>query len=194
MKGMKKTLGIGMVFALFLVGFSSVHAEEINPTTVLAAPETVSSTYPNNKWELLSLMGSGKLEPGTYEATFNEDEINGLLEEGLSSLNMKWFIDSASIKINDGYVDISAHMLRPISGDMTAKGVIVIEDGKPVLKLSSAYYGFFPVPVSFVERVGNFVMKKKSPSDWFSTKGVHWDDAAFSNGELSFVVSVPEEQ
>ena len=193
MKGMKKTLGIGIVFALFLVGFSSAHAE-INPTTELTAPETVSSTYPNNKWELLSLMGNGKLEPGTYEATFSENEINDLLEEGLSSLNMKWFIDSASVKINDGYVDISAHMLRPISGEMTARGVISIEDGKPVLKLSSAYYGFFPVPASFVERVGNFVMKKKSPSDWFSVKGVNWDATTFNDGELSFVVSVPEAQ
>ncbi len=190
---MKKTLGIGIVFALFLVGFSSAHAE-INPTTELTAPETVSSTYPNNKWELLSLMENGKLEPGTYEATFSENEINDLLDEGLSSLDMKWFIDSASVKINDGYFDISAHMLRPISGDMTAKGVIVIEDGKPVLKLSSAYYGFFPVPISFVERVGNFVMKKKSPSDWFSVRGVNWDATSLNDGELSFVVSVPEEQ
>lgn len=189
---MKKASVIAVFLALFTSSFSLVMAENsINPGVVSPALTSISAS---TKWELLALMQRNKLAPGTYEASFSEDEVNGLIDAGLASFKVKWFVDKASVKIEDGYVDISMHILRPFKSDITARGVIVVNEGKASLKISSAYYGFFPVPASFVERIGNFVMKKKSADEWFSVKGAEWDNITLKHGEVSFKLNVPEEE
>ena len=184
---------IAVFLALFITSFSLVGAENkvipgvVSPTL---APISVST-----KWELLALMQRNKLPPGTYEASLFEDEINGLIDAGLSSFKVRWFVDRASVKIEDGYVDISMRILRPFKNDITARGVVVVNDeGKASLNISSAYYGFFPVPASFVERIGNFLMKKKSVDEWFAVKNADWNDIILKRGEVSFKISVPEEK
>lgn len=191
MRGMKKASVIAVFLALFITGFSLVRAENtLIQGVVSPAPSVIAEP---TKWELLSLMQKNLLQSGTYGATLSEDEINGLIDAGLSSFKMKWFIDQASVKLEDGYVDITMHMVRPFKSEVTARGVIEVDEGKAVLKLSSVYYGFFPMPASFVERIGNFVMKKKSVDEWFAVRRAHWDDITLKKGEASFKISVPEE-
>jgi len=187
---MKKASVIAVFLALFTTSFSLVGAENSAIQGVVSpAPTSVSQP---TKWDILALMQRNKLTHGTYEVTFSEDEINGLIDAELVSLKAKWFIDKASVKIEDGYVNISMHVLRPFKSDITASGVVVVTDGVASIKISSAYYGFFPVPTSFVERIGNFVMKKKSVDEWLLVKNAEWDSFTLKQGEVSFKLSVPE--
>lgn len=189
---MKKASVIAVFLALFVSSFSFVGA--VNSKTQGAAPEASAPILAPTKWELLGLMQKNTLQPGTYEASFSEEEINGLIDAELSALNVKWFADKAFVKIGNGFVDISLHVLRPFKGDMTARGVVVVNDGKASVKISSAYYGFFPVPASFIERTVNFVLKKKSSDEWLAIRNAEWDNITFKKGEVTFKLSVPEEK
>lgn len=189
---MKKASVIAVFLALFITGFSFARAESTLIQGVVSPAPSI--TGEPTKWELLSLMQKNMLTSGTHEATFSEEEINGLIDAGLSTLKMKWFISGATVSLEDGYMDITMHMARPFRSDVTARGVIEVnEEGNAVLKLSSVYYGFFPMPASFVERIGNFVMKKKSVDEWLAVRDAHWDNITLRKGEASFKISVPEE-
>ncbi|MEI6479385.1 MAG: hypothetical protein WCO21_00955 [bacterium] len=187
---MKKASVIAVFLALFTTSFSLVGAENSTITSVI--PEISATSSQPTKWEVLSSMQKNAVSAGTYEATFTEEEINGLIDAGLVSANIKWFIDKASVKISDGFVDIKIHLLRPFRSDVTARGMIVLNNGKASVKISSVYYGFFPAPASFVERLGNFALKKKSPDEWLSVRGAQWESLEFKKGLVSFKLTVPD--
>lgn len=186
---MMKTLRTIAVLALFfaVLPFASAESTDLTSTTTTPSEPT--------RGEILHFMQHGELQPGvTYKATFSEDEINKLIVRELESMKVKWFIDRGSVSLNGGDFGVVLHMLRPISGNLEVNGSIEVQDGNAVLKVNSAWYGYFPVPASFVERVGNFILKKKSISEWFSIEGGYWESVDISRNKLSFEIRGVENQ
>jgi|GEM_PF-2508558 len=184
MRNIQKPLGIMLFSTLLLAG--SVLVTEARTKKVFAQETTSTPTVANlepTKWEALEILGRGKLEEGMIiDATYSEEELNGFIEGALASKNVSWFLDKASVKINQGSADFSGRMLRPIKGGLVVSASVSIENEKLVVAINSARYGIFRVPASFVERVGNFVLKKKSMADWFNVPGARFEDFTFSQG------------
>ncbi|MFA6407456.1 MAG: hypothetical protein WCV80_01985 [Candidatus Paceibacterota bacterium] len=186
---MKKTIGFFIGFIMLLGAFSPVFAEmeEIATTT------TATST-PFTKWDIIRLMQRGKFAPDTtYEASFSEQELNDFFESELVSLKMKWFVEKASIKIMEDSVEVTARVLRPIKGNMVVRGAVEVRDGEARLKVLSAKYGYFPVPTSFVERTGNFIMKRKSLNEWLTIGNGIWDELKLNDGSLDIKIRAPSQ-
>ncbi len=186
---MKKAFGIIAVIALFFAVLPFVRAESTAPS-----PKAATSTEPT-KWEVLGLMQKGGLlADKVYEESFSENEINEFIAHQLDIYGKKWFIDNAAVTLNDGNMDIMLHVLRPFPGNLEINSSIEIEEGvaKPVI--NSAWYGYFPAPASFVERIGNFIMKKKSASEWFDIGNAHWESVTIKENSLSFAVRGAGEQ
>lgn len=190
MKSFKKPFGVLLFVALF--AGSSLFVVEAK--TERAFAQEATSTQPTinlrpNKWEALEMIGRGELKNGVViNSVYTQEELNGLIEGLLASKNVSWFLDDASVKLEDGSIEFSGVMLRPIKGTLTANFSFVIENGKPVVTINSAKYGIFRVPASFVERVGNFVLKKKSMADWFDIKNATWKDLSVNNGKVHIYV------
>jgi hypothetical protein len=166
---------------------------------VFAQTDIASSTEPAveqvTKWDVIRQMQKGKLEAGkTYETSFTDEELDGFFDRELSSLNMKWFVEYATVRIHDGTADIMAKVLRPVKGNVAVRGTIEVRDGRAYIHILSAKYGYFPVPASFVERIGNFVMKQKSIVNWLDIGNGHWDVFDLRDGEAIIKVSAPSEE
>ena len=186
---MKKVFGIIAVIALFFAVLPFVRAESTAP-----APKVATSSEPT-KWDVLGLMQKGGLIANrVYEETFSENEINEFIGHQLDIYGKKWFIDSAAVQLNDGDMDITLHVLRPIPGNLEINASIDVQDGMAKPIINSAWYGYFPAPASFVERIGNFIMKKKSASEWFDIGNAHWESVTIKEHSLSFAVRGAEEQ
>lgn len=182
---MKRAFGAIAVLALFFAVLPFVRAESNDPAKVTAA----TSSEPT-KWDVLNAIQQGGLQQGeTREVSFSENEINEFIDRKLDAFNKKWFVDKASVKLNDGDMDVVLHVLRPIPGNLEFNTSIEVVDGVAVPVINSAWYGYFPAPASFVERIGNFIMKKKSAADWFALPSGQWDSVSIKNDSLSFVVS-----
>lgn len=186
MRNIKKLLGI-MVFSALIFTGSILFIE--TKTNKLFAQETTSTPVIVNleptKWEALEILGRGKLEKGmVIDATYSEEELNGFIEGALASRNVSWFLDQASIKINKGNAEFSGRMLKPIKGRLVVNASVVIENEKLVIKINSARYGMFRVPASFVERVGNFILKKKTMTEWFYVPNARFENLTFSHGSV----------
>lgn len=186
---MKKASKTIVVLALFFAVFPFAHAES-GTDAVRAATSTESM-----KWETLHLMRGGLLRPGvSYEVTLSEQEINAFIAQELETFKKTWFVDRAVIKLNEGSFTIALHVLRPIPGNLEVTGSLELRDGVAVPVVDSAWYGYFPAPASFVERIGNFITKKKSIAEWLSLdKGV-WDSVSLHDDSLSFVVHGADDQ
>ncbi|MFA6365125.1 MAG: hypothetical protein WCW78_01860 [Candidatus Paceibacterota bacterium] len=187
---MKKTIGFFVGFMMLLGAFVPVFAE-----TGEKAISTVATSTPLTKWDIIELMQRGKFAPDSvYEASFSEQELNDFFERELTSLKMKWFVEKASIRIMEDSVEVTARVLRPIKGNLVVKGSVEVRDGEAYLKILSARYGYFPVPASFVERTGNFIMKRKSLSEWLNIGNGRWDDLKLYDGSLDIKIhSLSEE-
>ncbi len=192
MRNIQKPLGM-LVFSALLVAGSILVVE--GKTKKVFAQQEVSTTPTTinlkpTKWDMLEFLGRGELPKGlVINETYTQEELNGLIEGLLASKNISWFIDNASVNFtDDGRIGFSGRMLRPIKGNLVADATISIEDGKPVINIHSASYGIFRVPVSFVERVGNFVLKKKAMTEWMEVKNAVWKDFSVSNGMVHIYV------
>ena len=192
MRSLKKPLGILVFLALCMPGSilmaqaktTKVFAQEASSTTIITA------NLKPTKWDALEYLGKGKLPKGlVINETYTEEEINGLVEGLLASKNISWFIDNASVKFNnDGKIDFSARMLRPIKGTLSVSASITIENGKPVITIHSSRYGILRTPASFIERVGNFILKKDSISEWMDVKNAVWKDFLVKDGSVHIYV------
>lgn len=186
MRNIQKPLGIMVFSALLLAG--SVLVTEAKTKKVFAQEASSTPVVVNlepTKWEALELLGRGKLEKGmVIDATYSEEELNGFIEGALASKNVSWFLDQASIKINKGNAEFSGRMLKPIKGGLVVNTSVVVENEKLVIKINSARYGIFRVPASFVERVGNFILKKKAMTEWFDVPNARFEDLTFSSGSV----------
>ncbi|TSC52506.1 MAG: hypothetical protein LiPW41_276 [Parcubacteria group bacterium LiPW_41] len=186
MRNIQKPLGIMVFSALLLAG--SVLVTEAKTKKVFAQEATSTPTVVNlepTKWEALEILGRGKLEKGmVIDATYSEEELNGFIEGALASKNVSWFLDQASIKINKGNAEFSGRMLKPIKGWLVVNTSVLVENEKLVIKINSARYGIFRVPASFVERVGNFILKKKAMTEWFNVPNARFEDITFSPGSV----------
>jgi hypothetical protein len=184
---MRKALYSVAFLALFFAIFSLAKAEGV---TNLPIEETTSTP---TKWEILDMMQHAELTADTiYKASFTESELNDLFERQLTTYKMKWFVERARVVFLGDEVELTARVLRPIPGNLTVKGKIEVVEGKAEMAIDSAWYGYFPAPASFVERVGNFVMKKKSRADWFSIGDGTWNSVSIKDDTLSFEVRGPD--
>lgn len=191
---MRKTAVIIAVIAC--IGTGSVAFGQINPTTEIQ-PALSGVQVPVTKWDVLSKMQNGSLEAGKYDATFSEEEVNGLIE---TLIQDKKYVDEAKVVFNDKSFTIRAHILKPSDYQLVISGRVLVDSGKATVKIDSAYWPTkiwgIPfdvyVPASFVERTGNYVLKKKSSSAWLLFDGIRWDGVSLSRGEVRFnIESLP---
>jgi hypothetical protein len=188
MRNIQKPLGIMVFSALLLAGsilVTEAKTKKVFAQELSSASSSLSASFKPTKWEALEIIGRGKLEKGmVIDATYSEEELNGFIDGVLAQKNISWFLDRASIKLNKGTAEFSGRMLRPIKGGFVVNESISIENGKPVITINSARYGIFRVPTSFVERVGNFILKKKSINEWLDVTRAHFEDLSLSDGSI----------
>lgn len=185
MWNLQKPLGIMVFSVLLLTGFILVAEAKTKKVFAQELSSASSSSIKPTKWEALEIIGRGKLAKGTViDATYSEEELNGFIEGVLAQKRISWFLDRASVELNDGSVEFSGRMLRPIKGGFVVDSSVSIKKGNPVITVNSARYGIFRVPSSFVERVGNFILKKKEMNEWLNVKGVRFEDITFSKNSV----------
>ncbi len=181
---MKKIFGVIAVIALFFAVFPFARAESKVPVKASA-----TSSQPT-KWDILNLMQHGALQAtSSYEATFTDDEINEFLNQELAQHKMTWFVDRAAVQFHADSADITLHVLRPFAGDLAVNVVPQVADGEASMVINSSWYGYLPWPSSFFERVGDFILKKKTIDDWFSIENGKWDAITLSDGSVTVKVS-----
>lgn len=190
MRNIQKPLGILVFLALCMTG--SVLVTEAKTKRVFAQDLTQMSIQENlhpTKWEAINMLGRGTLSKGVViDATYTEEELNGFIEGILASKNISWFIDNASVTLKDDVIEFTGRLLRPIKGNLVVEASISIEQNEPVISIHSARYGIFRTPASFVERVGDFVLKKKTMNDWLHVENAQWKDFSIRDGSVHIQV------
>ena len=117
-----------------------------------------------------------------FESDFNRlfvDEINGPLNG---------YIKSATVKIYDGYVEVTAVAQKPITATLFVRASINAENGKLYPKFLKMRYGFLPIP-SFLMNffIGRLAGQNAQnfQGDGVKIPGVDWQSVVFQSGKAT---------
>jgi hypothetical protein len=125
---------------------------------------------------------------GTTEMVINADDFNALFREEINGGNLTELIKSASVKVNDGSVEVRATVRKPIPGTIFVKAEITALNGRLYPKFLKIQYGFFRVPAELM----NFFIGKITGQSYrnfqntgVETPGLEWKSVDFKEGKAT---------
>jgi hypothetical protein len=134
---------------------------------------------------------------GTIQETVSADGITKLIvfENDLDQFSremidgqLKGFIKSASVKIFDGFVEVTAITQKPITATLFVRAQIDVANNKLYPKILKMRYGFFPIPnflMNFL--IGKLVGQNSQnfQSVGVETPGIEWRSVDFKTGKAT---------
>ncbi len=131
---------------------------------------------------------------GTMQETINTDGITKMVlyENDLNQFSqemidgpLKGLVKNASVKIFDGYAEVTAVVQKPITATLFVRAQINVQNNKLYPKILSMHYGFLPIPSFLINFfIGKLVGQNSQnfQSVGVSTPGIEWQSVDFKNG------------
>ncbi len=124
---------------------------------------------------------------GVTQMVIYESDFNRLFLDAVAG-SLSGYIKSATVKIFDGYVEVTAVATRPITATLFVRASITAKDGKLYPKFLKMYYGFLPIPAFLM----NFFVGKLAGQDFRNFQstgvqipGVDWQSVVFGKGKAT---------
>ena len=158
---MKNKICFGFAFIIILCAFSY----SFSSATTNNIPETVSAE-------------------GITTMVVSENDLNQFSQEMIDG-QLKGFIKSASVKIFDGYVEVTAVAQKPITATIFVRAEINVANNKLYPKILKMRYGFLPIPSFWINFfIGKLVGQNSQnfQSTGVSTPGIEWQSVDFKTG------------
>lgn len=124
---------------------------------------------------------------GITKMVVSENDLNQFAKEMVDT-QLKGFIKSASVKIFDGYAEVTAVAQKPITATLFVRAEINAANNKLYPKILKMRYGFFPVPNFLMNFfIGKLVGQNSQnfQSTGVETPGLEWRSVDFKNGEVT---------
>ena len=134
---------------------------------------------------------------GTIQKTVDADGVTRMIifEKDFDRLfidvvngQLKGYIKSATVKIFDGYAEVTAVAQKPITATLFVRASITAENGKLYPKFLKMRYGFMPVPAFLMNFfVGKLVGQNFQNFQSVGVKipGVDWQSVDFKEGKAT---------
>jgi len=124
---------------------------------------------------------------GVTKIVLFENNINQFAKEIIDS-QLKGFIKTASIKILDGYAEITAVAQKPITATLFIRVQINVANNKLYPKILKMRYGFLPIPNFLIYfLIGKLIGQNSQnfQSIGVEIPGVEWRSVDLKNGEAT---------
>lgn len=122
---------------------------------------------------------------GVTQMVIFESDFNQMLQATAEG-QLKDFVRNASVKIYDGYFEVTAITRKPMTATLFIRATVSAADNKLYPKFIKIRYGFMPIPSFLV----NFLISKIAKQDYknFQTAGVaipgvEWRSIEFKEGK-----------
>ncbi len=139
--------------------------------------------------EIFSELQGGLSVGRVIDVTFTDADLTDALNAELASIKRNNFVESISVHTVPGSTEIRAKVSKPMKTTLVVKGSAVLGgDGTLMPKITSVRLGYLPIPVSFVEIIGSYLMYRSSPREWFSVPGAKWERFELGEGNVSIRV------
>jgi len=126
---------------------------------------------------------------GITKMVVSENDLNQFAE-GMINGPLTGYIKSASVKIFDGYVEVTAVVQKPITATLFVRAEINVENNKLYPKILKMRYGFLPVPNFLINFfIGRLVGQNSQnfQNTGVETPGIEWHSVDFKNGEVTIL-------
>lgn len=123
---------------------------------------------------------------GVTQMIIFEKDFDRLLTD-VANGQLKGYIKSGTVKIYDGYAEVTAVAQKPITAKFFVRASITAENGKLYPKFLKMRYGFLPVPAFLM----NFFIGKLAGQNYQNFQkvgvkipGVEWQSVDFKKGQV----------
>ena len=124
---------------------------------------------------------------GITKMIVSENGLNQFAQEIIKS-QLKGYIKSASVKIFDGYVEVTAVAQNPIPATLFVRAQINVANGNLYPKILKMNYGFFPIPNFLMNFFIGMIVGQNSQnfqSTGVEIPGIEWHSVVFKNGQVT---------
>jgi len=124
---------------------------------------------------------------GVTQVVAFEKDLDRLLLDAING-QLKGYIKSATVKIYDGYLEVTAIAQKPITATLFIRASITAENGKLYPKFLKMRYGFLPIPVFLMNfLVGKLVGQNSQnfQSAGVEISGLEWQSVDFKEGKAT---------